>query len=150
MRKDIDDFLPLIIEWIDDFQAADKEYIDKHITDFLGETERKEWVEISLALGARCQKYIEEKGYQTLIYNGFAMKERRKPFIPCSLSSKELDKYTPPFIILAKEKMETQQAYLPANELSKKLQKQAFYWQYKDDNVYSTNLYIAQQEKEDI
>ena len=150
MRKKTNNFWPLIIEWIDDFQAANKDYIDKHITDFLGEIDRKEWVEISLALGARCQEYIEKKGYQTLIYNSFAMKDRRKPFIPCSLSSKELDKYTPPFIILAKEKMETQQANLPANELSKKLQKPAFYWQYKDDNVYSTNLYIAQQEKEDI
>ena len=150
MRKKTNNFWPLIIEWIDDFQAANKDYIDKHITDFLGKIDRKEWVEISLALGARCQEYIEKKGYQTLIYNGFAMKDRRKPFIPNSLSLKELNKYTPPFIILAKEKMETQQAYLPANELSKKLQKPAFYWQYKDDNVYSTNLYIAQQEKEDI
>lgn len=146
----MDNFWPLIIEWIDDFQTANKEYIDKHITDFLGEIDRKEWVEISLALGARCQEYIEQKGYQTLIYNGFAMKDRRKPFIPNSLSLKELDKYTPPFIILAKKTIEIQQAYLRADELGKKLQKQAYYWQYKDDNVYSTNVYIAQQEKEGI
>ena len=150
MRKKTNNFWPLIIEWIDDFQAANKEYIDKHITDFLGEIDRKEWVEISLALGARCQEYIEQKGYQTLIYNGFAMKDRRKPFIPNSLSLKELDKYTPPFIILAKKTIEIQQAYLRADELGKKLQKRAYYWQYKDDNVYSTNVYIAQQEKEGI
>ena len=148
MRKKTDNFWPLIIEWIDDFQAANKEYIDKHITDFLGEIDRKEWVEISLALGARCQEYIEKKGYQTLIYNGFAMKDRKKPFIPNSLSLKELDKYTPPFIILAKKTIEIQ-PYLRADELGKKLQKRAYYWQYKDDNVYSTNVYIAQQEKED-
>ena len=78
------------------------------------------------------------------------MKDRRKPFIPNSLSLKELDKYTPPFIILAKKTIEIQQAYLRADELGKKLQKQAYYWQYKDDNVYSTNVYIAQQEKEGI
>ena len=54
-----------------------------------------------------------------------------------------MDKWTPPFIILSKTRMENEESYTTSNILSKILQRKVFYWQYKDKGLYLSNVYIA-------
>ena len=54
-----------------------------------------------------------------------------------------IDKWTPPFIILSKKRIETSEDYLAAENLSEMLQKKVFIWQCKEGSFYSTNVYIT-------
>ncbi len=47
------------------------------------------------------------------VYIGFALKNRRKPFIPDTLSLGTMDKWTPPFIILPRREWKMKKAILP-------------------------------------
>ena len=43
-----------------------------------------------------------------------------------------MDKWTPPFIILSKTRMENKESYTTSEILSKSLQRNVFFWQYKE------------------
>ncbi len=88
-------------------------------------------------------EYIRTTGYRIFVYIGFALKNRRKPFIPDTLSLEVMDKWTPPFIILSKTRMEKEESYSTSEILSKSLQRNVFFWQYKEKGLYLSNIYVA-------
>ena len=131
-------------EWIDSFQTADVHTTDRHITDFSKqEISKKEWIKKGFLIAESCIEYIRNTDYRIFVYIGFALKNRRKPFIPDTLSLETIDKWTPPFIILSKTRMENEESYTTSDILSKSLQRKVFYWQYKDKGLYLSNVYIA-------
>ena len=134
-------------EWIDTFQTADVHTTDRHITDFSKqEISKKEWIKKSFLIAGSCIEYIKNTDYRIFVYIGFALKNRRKPFIPDTLSLRTIDKWTPPFIILSKTRMENEESYTTSDILSKSLQRKVFYWQYKEKGLYLSNVYIAIEE----
>ena len=134
-------------EWIDSFQTADIHTTDRHITDFSKqEISKKEWIKKSFLIAESCIEYIKNTDYRIFVYIGFALKNRRKPFIPDTLSLETIDKWTPPFIILSKTRMENEESYTTSDILSKSLQRNVFYWQYKEKGLYLSNVYIAIEE----
>ena len=134
-------------EWIDSFQTADVHTTDRHITDFSKqEISKKEWIKKSFLIAESCIEYIKNTDYRIFVYIGFALKNRRKPFIPDTLSLETIDKWTPPFIILSKTRMENEESYTTSDILSKSLQRNVFYWQYKEKGLYLSNVYIAIEE----
>ena len=131
-------------EWIDSFLEADIHTTDRHITDFSKqEISKKEWIKKSFLIAESCIEYIKNTDYRIFVYIGFALKNRRKPFIPDTLSLETIDKWTPPFIILSKTRMENEESYTTSDILSKSLQRKVFYWQYKEKGLYLSNVYIA-------
>ena len=54
-----------------------------------------------------------------------------------------VDKWTPPFIILSKNRIEISEDYFTAKNLSEMLHKKVFIWQYKEGSFFSTNVYIT-------
>ena len=131
-------------EWIDSFQTADVHTTDRHITDFSKqEISKKEWIKKSFLIAESCIEYIKNTDYRICVYIGFALKNRRKPFIPDTLSLGTIDKWTPPFIILSKTRMENEESYTTSEILSKSLQRNVFFWQYKEKGLYLSNVYIA-------
>lgn len=131
-------------EWIDSFQTADVHTTDRHITDCSKqEISRKEWIKKGFLIAESCIEYIRSTDYRIFVYIGFALKNRRKPFIPDTLSLGTMDKWTPPFIILSKTRMENEESYTTSDILSKSLQRNAFFWQYKEKGLYLSNVYIA-------
>ena len=134
-------------EWIDSFQTADVHTTDRHITDFSKqEISKKEWIKKSFLIAESCIEYIKNTDYRIFVYIGFALKNRRKPFIPDTLSLETIDKWTPPFIILSKTRMENEESYTTSEILSKSLQRNVFFWQYKEKGLYLSNVYIAIEE----
>ena len=134
-------------EWIDSFQTADVHTTDRHITDFSQqEIYKKEWIKKSFLIAESCIEYIRSTDYRIFVYIGFALKNRRKPFIPDTLSLGTMDKWTPPFIILSKTRMENEESYTTSDILSKSLQRNVFFWQYKEKGLYLSNVYIAIEE----
>ena len=134
-------------EWIDSFQTADVHTTDRHITDFSKqEISKKEWIKKSFLIAESCIEYIKNTDYRIFVYIGFAPKNRRKPFIPDTLSLETIDKWTPPFIILSKTRMENEESYTTSEILSKSLQRNVFFWQYKEKGLYLSNVYIAIEE----
>ena len=134
-------------EWIDSFQTADVHTTDRHITDFSKqEISKKEWIKKSFLIAESCIEYIKNTDYRIFVYIGFDLKNRRKPFIPDTLSLGTMDKWTPPFIILSKTRMENEESYTTSDILSKSLQRNVFYWQYKEKGLYLSNVYIAIEE----
>ena len=134
-------------EWIDSFQTADVHTTDRHITDFSKqEISKKEWIKKSFLIAESCIEYIKNTDYRIFVYIGFALKNRRKPFIPDTLSLETIDKWTPPFIILSKTRMENEESYTTSDILSKSLQRNVFFWQYKEKGLYLSNVYIAIEE----
>lgn len=134
-------------EWIDSFQTADVHTTDRHITDFSKqEISKKEWIKKGFLIAESCIEYIKNTDYRIFVYIGFALKNRRKPFIPDTLSLETIDKWTPPFIILSKTRMENEESYTTSDILSKSLQRKVFYWQYKEKGLYLSNVYIAIEE----
>nr|WP_311460907.1 hypothetical protein [uncultured Prevotella sp.] len=134
-------------EWIDSFQTADVHTTDRHITDFSKqEISKKEWIKKGFLIAESCIEYIRNTDYRIFVYIGFALKNRRKPFIPDTLSLETIDKWTPPFIILSKTRMENEESYTTSDILSKSLQRKVFYWQYKEKGLYLSNVYIAIEE----
>ncbi len=118
--------------------------IDRHITDFSKqEIVKKEWIKESFLIAESCIEYIRSTDYRIFVYIGFALRNRRKPFIPDTLSLIAMDKWTPPFIILSKTRMEKEESYTISDILSKSLQRSVFYWQYKEKGLYLSNVYIA-------
>ena len=131
-------------EWIDSFQTAEVHTTDRHITDFSQqEISKKEWIKKSFLIAESCIEYIKNTDYRIFIYIGFALKNRRKPFIPDTLSLGTMDKWTPPFIILSKTRMENEESYTTSEILSKNLQRNVLFWQYKEKGLYLSNVYIA-------
>ena len=131
-------------EWIDSFQTADVHTTDRHITDFSQqEISKKEWIKKSFLIAESCIEYIKNTDYRIFVYIGFALKNRRKPFIPDTLSLGTMDKWTPPFIILSKTRMKNEESYTTSDILSKSLQRNVFFWQYKEKGLYLSNVYIA-------
>lgn len=131
-------------EWIDSFMETDIHTIDRHITDFSKqEIVKKEWIKESFLIAESYIEYIRSTDYRIFVYIGFALKNRRKPFIPDTLSLGTMDKWTPPFIILSKTRMENEESYTTSDILSKSLQRKVFYWQYKEKGLYLSNVYIA-------
>lgn len=134
-------------EWIDSFQTADVHTTNRHITDFSKqEISKKEWIKKGFLIAESCIEYIRNTDYRIFVYIGFALKNRRKPFIPDTLSLETIDKWTPPFIILSKTRMENEESYTTSDILSKSLQRKVFYWQYKEKGLYLSNVYIAIEE----
>ena len=134
-------------EWIDSFMETDIHTIDRHITDFSKqEIVKKEWIKESFLIAESCIEYIRSTDYRIFVYIGFALRNRRKPFIPDTLSLIAMDKWTPPFIILSKTRMEKEESYTISDILSKSLQRNVFYWQYKEKGLYLSNVYIAIEE----
>ena len=134
-------------EWIDSFQTTDVHTTDRHITDFSKqEISKKEWIKKGFLIAESCIEYIRSTDYRIFVYIGFALKNRRKPFIPDTLSLGTMDKWTPPFIILSKTRMENEESYTTSDILSKSLQRKVFYWQYKEKGLYLSNVYIAIEE----
>ena len=134
-------------EWIDSFQTADVHTTDRHITDFSKqEISKKEWIKKGFLIAESCIEYIRSTDYRIFVYIGFALKNRRKAFIPDTLSLGTMDKWTPPFIILSKTRMENEESYTTSEILSKSLQRNVFYWQYKEKGLYLSNVYIAIEE----
>ena len=134
-------------EWIDSFQETDIHTIDRHITDFSKQKiVKKEWIKKSFLIAESCIEYIRSTDYRIFVYIGFALRNRRKPFIPDTLSLIAMDKWTPPFIILSKTRMEKEESYTISDILSKSLQRNVFYWQYKEKGLYLSNVYIAIEE----
>ena len=134
-------------EWIDSFMETDIHTIDRHITDFSKqEIVKKEWIKESFLIAESCIEYIRSTDYRIFVYIGFALRNRRKPFIPDTLSLIAMDKWTPPFIILSKTRMEKEENYTISDILSKSLQRNVFYWQYKEKGLYLSNVYIAIEE----
>ncbi len=134
-------------EWIDSFLETDIHTIDRHITDFSKqEIVKKEWIKESFLIAESCIEYIRSTDYRIFVYIGFALRNRRKPFIPDTLSLVAMDKWTPPFIILSKTRMEKEESYTISDILSKSLQRNVFYWQYKEKGLYLSNVYIAIEE----
>ena len=134
-------------EWIDSFLETDIHTIDRHITDFSKqEIVKKEWIKESFLIAESCIEYIRSTDYRIFVYIGFALRNRRKPFIPDTLSLVAMDKWTPPFIILSKTRMEKEESYTISDILSKSLQRSVFYWQYKEKGLYLSNVYIAIEE----
>ncbi|QUB75873.1 MULTISPECIES: hypothetical protein [Prevotella] len=134
-------------EWIDSFLEADIHTTDRHITDFSKqEIVKKEWIKKSFLIAESCIEYIRSTDYRIFVYTGFALRNRRKPFIPDTLSLIAMDKWTPPFIILSKTRMEKEESYTISDILSKSLQRSVFYWQYKEKGLYLSNVYIAIEE----
>ena len=134
-------------EWIDSFQTAEVHTTDRHITDFSKqEISKKEWIKKGFLIAESCIEYIRNTDYCIFVYIGFALKNRRKPFIPDTLSLETIDKWTPPFIILSKTRMENEESYTTSDILSKSLQRKVFYWQYKEKGLYLSNVYIAIEE----
>ena len=134
-------------EWIDSFQTAEVHTTDRHITDFSQqEISKKEWIKKSFLIAESCIEYIKNTDYRIFIYIGFALKNRRKPFIPDTLSLGTMDKWTPPFIILSKTRMENEESYTTSEILSKNLQRNVLFWQYKEKGLYLSNVYIAIEE----
>ena len=134
-------------EWIDSFLETDIHTIDRHITDFSKqEIVKKEWIKKSFLIAESCIEYIRSTDYRIFVYIGFALRNRRKPFIPDTLSLVAMDKWTPPFIILSKTRMEKEESYTISDILSKSLQRNVFYWQYKEKGLYLSNVYIAIEE----
>ena len=134
-------------EWIDSFLEADIHTTDRHITDVSKqETVKKEWIKKSFLIAESCIEYIRSTDYRIFVYIGFALRNRRKPFIPDTLSLVAMDKWTPPFIILSKTRMEKEESYTISDILSKSLQRNVFYWQYKEKGLYLSNVYIAIEE----
>ena len=137
-------------EWIDSFQETDIHTIDRHITDFSKqEIVKKEWIKESFLIAESCIEYIRSTDYRIFVYIGFALRNRRKPFIPDTLSLIAMDKWTPPFIILSKTRMEKEESYITSDILSKSLQRNVFYWQYKEKGLYLSNVYIAIEESKE-
>ena len=137
-------------EWIDSFMETDIHTIDRHITDFSKqEIVKKEWIKESFLIAESCIEYIRSTDYRIFVYIGFALRNRRKPFIPDTLSLIAMDKWTPPFIILSKTRMEKEESYTISDILSKSLQRNVFYWQYKDKGLYLSNVYIAIEESKE-
>ena len=134
-------------EWIDSCLEADIHTTDRHITDFSKqEIYKKEWIKKSFLIAESCIEYIRSTDYRIFVYTGFALRNRRKPFIPDTLSLIAMDKWTPPFIILSKTRMEKEESYTISDILSKSLQRSVFYWQYKEKGLYLSNVYIAIEE----
>ena len=134
-------------EWIDSFQTAEVHTTDRHITDFSKqEISKKEWIKKGFLIAESCIEYIRNTDYRIFVYIGFALKNRRKPFIPDTLSLETIDKWTPPFIILSKTRMENEESYTTSEILSKSLQRNVFFWQYKEKGLYLSNVYIAIEE----
>ena len=134
-------------EWIDSFLGTDIHTIDRHITDFSKQKiVKKEWIKKSFLIAESCIEYIRSTDYRIFVYIGFAVRNRRKPFIPDTLSLIAMDKWTPPFIILSKTRMEKEESYTISDILSKSLQRNVFYWQYKEKGLYLSNVYIAIEE----
>ena len=101
-------------EWIDSFQTADVHTTDRHITDFSKqEISKKEWIKKGFLIAESCIEYIRSTDYRIFVYIGFALKNRRKPFIPDTLSLETMDKWTPPFIILPRREWKMKKAILP-------------------------------------
>ena len=124
--------------------------IDRHITDFSKqEIVKKEWIKESFLIAESCIEYIRSTDYRIFVYIGFALRNRRKPFIPDTLSLITMDKWTPPFIILSKTRMEKEESYTISDILSKSLQRSVFYWQYKEKELYLSNVYIAIEESKE-
>ena len=124
--------------------------IDRHITDFSKqEIVKKEWIKESFLIAESCIEYIRSTDYRIFVYIGFALRNRRKPFIPDTLSLVAMDKWTPPFIILSKTRMEKEESYTISDILSKSLQRNVFYWQYKEKGLYLSNVYIAIEESKE-
>ena len=137
-------------EWIDSFLEADIHTTDRHITDFSKqEIVKKEWIKESFLIAESCIEYIRSTDYRIFVYIGFALRNRRKPFIPDTLSLIAMDKWTPPFIILSKTRMEKEESYTISDILSKSLQRNVFYWQYKEKGLYLSNVYIAIEESKE-
>ena len=137
-------------EWIDSFMETDIHTIDRHITDFSKqEIVKKEWIKESFLIAESCIEYIRSTDYRIFVYIGFALRNRRKPFIPDTLSLITMDKWTPPFIILSKTRMEKEESYTISDILSKSLQRSVFYWQYKEKELYLSNVYIAIEESKE-
>ena len=134
-------------EWIDSFLEADIHTTDRHITDFSKqEIVKKEWIKESFLIAESCIEYIRSTDYRIFVYIGFALRNRRKPFIPDTLRLVAMDKWTPPFIILSKTRMDKEENYTISDILSKSLQRNVFYWQYKEKGLYLSNVYIAIEE----
>ena len=134
-------------EWIDSFIEVDIHTTDRHITDFSKqEIVKKEWIKESFLIAESCIEYIRSTDYRIFVYIGFALKNRRKPFIPDTLSLVAMDKWTSPFIILSKTRMEEEESYTISDILSRSLQRNVFYWQYKEKGLYLSNVYIAIEE----
>ena len=137
-------------EWIDSFLEADIHTTDRHITDFSKqEIVKKEWIKESFLIAESCIEYIRSTDYRIFVYIGFALRNKRKPFIPDTLSLVAMDKWTPPFIILSKTRMEKEESYTISDILSKSLQRSVFYWQYKEKGLYLSNVYIAIEESKE-
>ena len=137
-----------IEEWINDFQMSKINNVDRHITDFYkSKIEKKDWIKKGLLLSNFCQSYINLKKYNIFVYTGFSLKDRRKGFIPRELNYRILDRWTPPFILLSKIKIEEMDDYMVAYALTGILQRKTFFWQYKELGVYSTNIYVATVQK---
>ena len=101
-------------EWIDSFLEADIHTTDRHITDFSKqEIVKKEWIKESFLIAESCIEYIRSTDYRIFVYIGFALRNRRKPFIPDTLSLVAMDKWTPPFITFPRREWKKKKAILP-------------------------------------
>lgn len=129
--------------WIKRFSLSDDIYTDRHITDFCAEIPRREWLEVSFSILDICTEFIKVEEYNEFIYIGFSLKNKRKKVIPETLKLSMVDKWTPPFIILSKNRIEISEDYFTAKNLSEMLHKKVFIWQYKESRFFSTNVYIT-------
>ena len=129
--------------WIKRFSLSDDIYTDRHITDFCNEIQRREWLKVSFSILDICTEFIKVEEYNEFIYIGFYLKNKREKVIPETLKLSMIDKWTPPFIILSKNRIEISEDYFAAKNLSEMLHKKVFIWQYKEGSFFSTNVYIT-------
>ena len=107
--------------WIKRFSLSDDIYTDRHITDFCNEIQRREWLKVSFSILDICTEFIKVEEYNEFIYIGFSLKDKREKVIPETLKLSMIDKWTPPFIILSKKRIEISEDYFAAKNLSEML-----------------------------
>ena len=122
--------------WIKRFSLSDDIYTDCHITDFCNEIQRREWLKVSFSILDICTEFIKVEEYNEFIYIGFSLKDKREKVIPETLKLSMIDKWTPPFIILSKKRIEISEDYFAAKNLSEVLHKKVFIWQYKEGSFF--------------
>lgn len=104
--------------WIKRFSLSDDIYTDRHITDFCNEIQRREWLKVSFSILDICTEFIKVEEYNEFIYIGFPLKDKREKVIPETLKLSMIDKWTPPFIILSKKRIEISEDYYGARYMN--------------------------------
>jgi len=88
-------------------------------------------LKVSFSILDICTEFIKVEEYNEFIYIGFSLKNKREKVIPETLKLSMIDKWTPPFIILSKNRIEISEDYFAAKNLSEMLHKKVFIWWYK-------------------